>query len=59
MGGVYINFGLWGLALLPGWLVVKEIGVSFGDNKLQREGYLSRETETAKVAEDKLQKEKE
>ncbi|KAI9642230.1 hypothetical protein NHQ30_009032 [Ciborinia camelliae] len=37
VGGVYINFGLWGLALIPGWLVVREIGVSFGDRKIARE----------------------
>ena len=35
VGGVYFNFGLWALALLPGWLVVKEIGVTFGDKKLE------------------------
>lgn len=33
-----MNFGLWALALLPGWLVVKEIGVTLGDKKLEREG---------------------
>lgn len=38
VGGVYINFGLWAVALLPGWLVVKEIGVTLGDKKLEREG---------------------
>ncbi|KAG4414561.1 hypothetical protein IFR04_012309 [Cadophora malorum] len=43
VGGVYLNFGLWGLALLPGWLVVRQIGVSLGDKKLEREGYASRE----------------
>ncbi|KAF7887784.1 hypothetical protein EAF00_010078 [Botryotinia globosa] len=37
IGGVYLNFGLWGLALIPGWLVVKEIGVSLGDSKIARE----------------------
>jgi hypothetical protein len=40
VGGVYLNFGLWGLALLPGWLVVKEIGVTLGDRKLEREKQL-------------------
>jgi len=34
---VYLNFGLWGLALLPGWLIVKEIGVTLGDKKVERE----------------------
>jgi hypothetical protein len=37
VGSVYLNFGLWAFALLPGWLVVKEIGVTLGDNKLERE----------------------
>ncbi|RAL66912.1 hypothetical protein DID88_007694 [Monilinia fructigena] len=37
IGGVYLNFGLWAIALVPGWLVVKEIGVSLGDNKIARE----------------------
>jgi hypothetical protein len=37
VGGVYLNFGLWAIALLPGWLVVKEIGVTLGDKKLERE----------------------
>ncbi|MAD83639.1 MAG: hypothetical protein CL912_11825 [Deltaproteobacteria bacterium] len=43
VGGVYLNFGLWGLALLPGWLVVRQIGVSLGDKKLEREGHASRQ----------------
>ncbi|THU79898.1 DUF895 domain membrane protein [Dendrothele bispora CBS 962.96] len=37
VGGTYINFGLWAFALLPSWLIVKEIGVSFGDKKVERE----------------------
>lgn len=37
VGGIYLNFGLWALALVPGWFVVKEIGVSLGDRKLARE----------------------
>ena len=43
VGGVYLNFGLWGLALVPGWLVVKEIGVTLGDRKLERERVAFRE----------------
>jgi hypothetical protein len=43
VGGVYLNFGLWGLALLPGWLVVRQIGVTLGDKKLEREGVAFRE----------------
>lgn len=37
MGGVYLNFSLWGVSLLPGWMVVKGIGASLGDRKLERE----------------------
>jgi len=45
VGGVYLNFGLWALALFPGWLVVKQIGVTLGDKKLEREGQASRDRE--------------
>jgi hypothetical protein len=45
VGGVYLNFGLWALALLPGWLVVRGIGVSLGDRKVEREKYGVRENE--------------
>lgn len=34
---VYLNFGLWGLSLIPAWLVIKEIGVTLGDKKVGRE----------------------
>ncbi|EAW10006.1 DUF895 domain membrane protein [Aspergillus clavatus NRRL 1] len=37
VGSSYLNFGLWAIALLPAWLVVKEIGVSLGDKKVERE----------------------
>ncbi|KAJ5554917.1 Major facilitator superfamily domain general substrate transporter [Penicillium sp. DV-2018c] len=37
VGSVYLNFGLWALATLPAWLIVKEIGVAFGDKKISRE----------------------
>lgn len=40
---MYLNFGLWALALLPGWLVVRGIGVSLGDRKVEREKYGARE----------------
>ena len=36
-GNIYINFGLWGISLLPAWLVVRKIGVSLGDTKVERE----------------------
>jgi hypothetical protein len=51
VGGVYLNFGLWALALLPGWLVVKQIGVTLGDKKVEREGQAFRERE--RVADEK------
>ncbi|PIG85042.1 DUF895 domain membrane protein [Aspergillus arachidicola] len=37
VGSVYLNFGLWAISLLPAWLVVKHIGVTLGDKKIQRE----------------------
>ncbi|KAI3622345.1 duf895 domain membrane protein [Moniliophthora roreri] len=37
VGGVYLNFGLWAAALLPAWIVVRDIGVGLGDQKLKRE----------------------
>jgi hypothetical protein len=37
VGGVYLNFGLWALALVPGWLVIRGIGVTLGDRKVERE----------------------
>ena len=27
VGGVYLNFGLWAVSLIPAWLVVGKIGV--------------------------------
>lgn len=37
VGNIYLNFGLWAIALFPAWLVVKEIGVTLGDKKIERE----------------------
>lgn len=37
VGSIYLNFGLWALAILPAWLVVKQIGGVFGDKKVERE----------------------
>lgn len=50
VGGVYLNFGLWGLALVPGWLVVKQIGVTLGDKKLERESVAFREEQAVEDA---------
>ena len=27
VGGVYLNFGLWAVSLIPAWLVVGNIGI--------------------------------
>lgn len=37
VGSIYLNFGLWAIALFPAWLVIKQIGVSLGDKKVERE----------------------
>lgn len=37
VGCIYINLGLWALALAPGWLVVRKFGLEYGDRKLDRE----------------------
>lgn len=31
VGAVYMNFGLWAIAIVPAWFVIKEIGVSKGN----------------------------
>ncbi|KAL0060419.1 hypothetical protein AAF712_012788 [Marasmius tenuissimus] len=51
VGGIYINFGIWGLALIPGWLVVREIGFGFGDRKVQREAKNASESTRPEVSE--------
>ncbi|KAL4809856.1 hypothetical protein BDV18DRAFT_150358 [Aspergillus unguis] len=37
VGSIYLNFGLWAISLFPAWLVIKDIGVSLGDRKVERE----------------------
>ena len=37
VGGVYLNFALWAVSLLPAWIVIRKIGVSLGDRKIERE----------------------
>ncbi|KAB8067473.1 major facilitator superfamily domain-containing protein [Aspergillus leporis] len=37
VGSVYLNFGLWAISLVPAWLVVKDIGATLGDKKVERE----------------------
>lgn len=36
VGSIYLNFALWALSLVPAWYVIREIGVSLGDKKVQR-----------------------
>jgi len=37
VGNVYLNFALWALALVPGWLIIKEFGAGSQDKKIERE----------------------
>ncbi|KAI9734348.1 MAG: hypothetical protein M1834_002454 [Cirrosporium novae-zelandiae] len=37
IGGVYLNFGLWAIALVPAWIIIREIGTTQGDKKVKRE----------------------
>jgi hypothetical protein len=37
VGSTYLNFALWAVALIPGWIVVRQIGVTLGDRKVERE----------------------
>lgn len=45
VGSVYLNFGLWAIAIFPSWLIVKEVGEAFGDKKVARETPGLREAE--------------
>lgn len=38
IGSVYLNFGLWAIAIFPAWLVIKEIGVTIGGDKKREAG---------------------
>jgi hypothetical protein len=38
---VYLNFGLWGISLLPAWLVIKEIGTKYSKAKREHEGVVA------------------
>jgi hypothetical protein len=42
---VYLNFGFWALALLPGGLVMRDIGVTLGDRKVDREENVVRDND--------------
>ncbi|KAJ5525784.1 hypothetical protein N7494_012434 [Penicillium frequentans] len=47
VGSVYLNFVLWAIAILPAWLLVREVGNLFGDKKLERESRALRERSDA------------
>ena len=38
VGGVYLNFGLWAISLLPAWMVIKEIGTKYSKAKRDYKG---------------------
>jgi hypothetical protein len=37
VGCIYLNFGLWALALVPSWLVIRHFGLHSDDKKVDRE----------------------
>jgi hypothetical protein len=37
VGCIYMNFGLWAIALVPGWLVISQFGLNSDDKKIDRE----------------------
>lgn len=37
VGGVYLNFALWFIAVVPAWLVIRKISISLGDRKVDRD----------------------
>lgn len=37
VGASAVNFGLWGIALVPAWLVIRDIGGRLGDRREERE----------------------
>lgn len=45
VGGIYMNFALWALAIAPAWLVLRR----FGDDKEEGEGQWDRESGSSGV----------
>jgi hypothetical protein len=37
VGCIYMNFGLWALAIVPSWLVIRQFGLHSDDKKVDRE----------------------
>lgn len=48
VGNIYLNFGLWGIAIFHAWLIIKEVGHKFGDKKVVRETRALREASNKK-----------
>ena len=48
VGGSALNFGLWGVSLLPAWLVIREIGVTL-EGRVEREARLTVGTPTKDI----------
>lgn len=44
VGAVYLNFGLWAVAIIPAWFVIKDIGVSKGKIDPRSEDAVERAT---------------
>lgn len=44
VGNIYLNFGLWAIAIIPAWFIVRQIGHIFGDKKIDRETHTPRDT---------------
>lgn len=44
VGCVYLNFGLWGISLIPAWFVIKEIGTKYSKSKREHKGIVNETT---------------
>ena len=38
VGGVYLNFSLWAVSLIPAWLVVRKIGLTVDGGEIEKTG---------------------
>lgn len=48
IGASALNFGLWGVAIIPAWLVIREVGVTYfglGRGEYEAQAALSRNSE--------------
>jgi hypothetical protein len=46
VGSSAINFGLWGISVIPAWFVIRKIGIEFGRVALEAEAAAILEGET-------------